>query len=216
MKRRIVRAMLLVIASTAGTALAQGHTPQDRINTALARAREVGVPLALLESKMAEGKAKGVPLERIAEAMERRLQNLERASQTLKGQNGATDADLSVGADALEAGVSTVVLQTIADSAPRDRRAVAIAVLTHLVSIGQVPEDALARVQEALARGPEALMNLPAQAGQRGAPSGLPAAGAGRAGVGGPPTAVPPPGATTQAGRPGGAPTGTPGGRGRP
>jgi hypothetical protein len=213
MTQWISGAALVLIVTAAVPALAQVQPPQDRINTALARARQVGIPQALLESKIAEGKAKGVSLDRIADAIERRLQNLERAGDALKGQDGVGGADLGVGADALEAGVSPVVLQTIARTAPRERRAVAIAVLTHLVSVGQVPEEALARVQEALARGPEALMNLPAQAGQRGRPA---AGSAGRAGTAGPPSAVPAPGATTQSGRPGGAPAGAAGGRGRP
>jgi len=60
---------------------AQAQPPQERINAALARAQQVGIPVALLESKIAEGKAKGVSLERIAAAIERRQTTLERASQ---------------------------------------------------------------------------------------------------------------------------------------
>jgi hypothetical protein len=210
-------ALVMMLAAHVGPVSAQVQPPQDRIDTALARARQVGIPLALLESKVAEGKAKGVPLDQLALAVERRLNSLERASDAMKEQDAIGAAELGAGAEALDAGVSAVVLQTIAETAPRERRAVAIAVLTHLVAQGQVPETALARVQDALARGPEALLNLPAQAGQRGAGAGPPAAaGAGRPATAGPPAAVPAPGGTTQAGRPGGAPAGAPGGRGRP
>ncbi len=66
MKYRMTVAVVALALSGAHAATAQVQPPQDRINTALARARQVGIPVALLESKMAEGKAKGIPLERIA------------------------------------------------------------------------------------------------------------------------------------------------------
>src|SRR5512144_184825 len=158
-------AALTLCIAWANLAAAQAQPPQDRINTALARARQVGIPVTLLEAKIAEGKAKGVSLDRIAAAIERRESTLERASQVMKGQPGSGDADLSVAADALDSGVSDAVLKAVSDSAPRDRRAVAIAALTELVKMGHVPDAALARVQQALKRGPEALLNLPAEAG---------------------------------------------------
>jgi hypothetical protein len=207
-------AMLLVVG--VDLALAQVQTPQDRINTALVRARQVGIPVALLESKIAEGKAKGVSLERIATAVTRREAALERASQVMKGQPGTSEAELAVAADSIESGVSDAVLKAVAETAPRDRRAVAIAALTQLVELGHVPDVALARVQDALKRGPEALLNLPAEAGRRGGgPSTVqpPDAGRGRGGAGGgPPESVPAPGGTTQPSRPGGPATP----RGRP
>jgi len=209
--RMVIGAAALVLGSASLT-VAQTQPPQDRINTALARASQVGIPVALLESKIAEGKAKGVSLERIAAVLERREAALEKAHNALGGQPDA-QASLSVGADAIETGVSEVVLKAVADNAPRDRRNVAIAALTELVRQGHVPEKALERVQDALKRGPDALANLPAEAaaGQahRGGGAG---AGSGRSGgdSGGLPPAVPPPGAPSQAGRP----TGTPSGRG--
>jgi hypothetical protein len=203
-----VGVMILALAGV-DLATAQVQPPQERINTALARARQVGIPVALLESKIAEGKAKGVSLERIAEAVERREAALEKASQALRGQPEATSS-LSVGADAVEAGVSEAALKAIADNAPRDRRNVAIAVLTELVEQGHTPAAALERVREALSRGPDALANLPAQAA---AARGGAAAGARSGGRGGaesaPPAGVPAPGTPPQAGRPGGAPTTT-------
>lgn len=203
-------------------AVAQVQPPQDRINTALARARQVGIPVTLLESKIAEGKAKGVSLERIAAAIERRQAALEKAHKALEGRP-EPGTSLAVGADAIESGVSEAALKAVAENAPRERRNVAIAVLTQLVQQGDVPEAALARVREALKRGPDALANLPAQApGRRGggAPGGQTPGGRGVSGAEpGPPTGVPAPGKPPQAGRPGG-PSSDPGrssapGRGR-
>ena len=197
---------------------AQVQPPQDRINTALARARQVGIPVSLLESKIAEGKAKGVSLERIADAVARREAALEKASEALRGQPEAASS-LSVGADAVDAGVSEAALKAIADHAPRDRRNVAIAVLTELVEQGHTPAAALERVTEALKRGPDALANLPAQAAAARGGAAATGARGGRSGAeAGPPASVPAPGSSPQAGRPGGPPTSTgrpttPGGR---
>jgi hypothetical protein len=218
---------------TLSPAPALAQTTQDRIDAAVSRAREAGIPVALLETKVAEGKAKGVPMERIAAAVERREAALERASEALGGSEHGV-ADLSVAADAVESGVSAAVLKAAADAAPRDRRVVAIAALTELVRQGTVPDAALARVKDALKRGPEALANLPAQAaaGQgrgRGQPAGNQGNGGGNGqgggGAQGPPASVPAPGGSTEPTKPGrgqpgesGKPSTTPnngGGRGR-
>jgi hypothetical protein len=202
--------VLVLLVSRPGPVLAQVQPPQDRINAALARAREVGIPVALLESKIAEGRAKGVSLDRIAAAIERREAVLERAGQAIAGQPAIANADLSVAADALESGVSEAVLKAVAETAPREHRAVAIATLTQLVQLGHVPEEALDRVREALKRGPQALLNLPAEAGRRGGPPNvqLPGAAGGR-GVG-PPEGVPAPGGASQPNKPGATPRGAP------
>src|SRR5262245_20266384 len=105
MRYRIAVAIVAAALLGAAPVNAQVQPPQDRINTALARARQVGIPVALLESKIAEGKAKGVSMERIAAAIERRQAALERASQALRGGTAATST-LAVGADAIESGVS--------------------------------------------------------------------------------------------------------------
>jgi hypothetical protein len=210
-------ATLVLTLSASTLAFAQVQPPQDRINTALDRARQVGIPLSLLENKIAEGKAKGVAPERLAEAIERRLAALERARAAIGDRPDAADS-LSVAADAVESGVSDAALRAIADNAPRDRRNVAIAVLTELVEQGQAPEAALERVRAALARGPEALTNLPAEArggGRRGgdAPNTRGAGAAGdRPASAGPPAGVPAPGNTPQATRPGGPPSSVPAG----
>lgn len=171
MNVRITVAAVALALGGAVAAHAQVQPPQDRINTALARARQVGIPVALLESKIAEGRAKGVSLDRIAAAIERRQATLERASQAMRGQADAVDS-LAVGADAIESGVSEAVLKAVADDAPRGRRNVAIAALTELVQQGARPDAALERVRDALKRGPDALTNLPADGSNRGSSNG--------------------------------------------
>jgi hypothetical protein len=198
MKCGIGAAVMIVALTSANHVAAQVQPPQDRINTALARARQVGIPAALLESKIAEGKAKGVSMDRIADAVERREVALEKASQALRSQPDAASS-LGVGADAVEAGVSEAALKAVADNAPRDRRNVAIAVLTELVQQGHVPEAALERVREALKRGPDALANLPAQAAAARGGAGTAGQRGGRAGSeSGPPPGVPAPGTSPQ------------------
>jgi hypothetical protein len=188
----------------AGSAFAQsGHEAQERIDAAFTRARSHGVPVNLLDSKVAEGKAKGVPLERIAAAIERRESSLERAAQAMKGRDAVADADLSVGADAVEAGVSDAVLKAVADSAPRERRAAAIAAVTELVQRGAAPDAALARVRNALKRGPDALAAVGGE-GENASSSGRGRGGeaSGRGAVAGPPASVPAPGGTPQPRKP--------------
>jgi hypothetical protein len=209
MKFGLTVVIVALALSGAAPANAQVQPPQERINTALARARQVGIPLALLESKIAEGKAKGVSIERIAAAIERRQAALERARDALRG-TADTPATLAVGADAIESGVNETVLRNLAETAPRERRNVAIAALTELVHQGHAPEAALTRVRDALRRGPDALSNLPAEAaaGRRGGGSDgqRPGNAGGRAGgEPGPPAGVPAPGRPPQSGRPDGA-----------
>jgi microcompartment protein CcmK/EutM len=158
---------LVVLALIPATVMAQ--SPQERLDTAITHAQEAGIPVSLLQSKISEGRAKNIPMERIATAVENRLRNLEQAKIAMN--RGATDVDaaqLSVGADAIGAGVSEAVLTQIATSASRDRRAVAVAALTQLVLHGTAPDVALLQVKDALAHGPQALANLAAQAGAVG------------------------------------------------
>ena len=193
-------------------AMALAQTTQERIDAATARARQAGIPVALLDSKVAEGKAKGIPMDRIAAAVERRETALEKASQALHDHPDVGAADLSVAADAVETGVGAAVLKAVAETAPRDRRVVAIAALTELVRRGRAPEAALERVKDALKRGPDALANLPAEAaaGQSRA-EGQPATegsepGQGRGRGHGPPPSVPAPGTSPEPTKPGGKP----------
>lgn len=202
---RIVRFVLVLwLALAAVPAPAHAQDPNQRIEAARRRAESAGIPVELLNSKVAEGRAKGVPMDRIAAAVERRLAALSRAREamgaTLRGA-AVSSGDLSVGADAIEAGVEPGVLGRLAAAAPGDRRAVAIAVLTELVSQGESSERALARVTSALQRGSEALRRLPGEAASErsrgnGPPPGRGNPGQGNVrgrGQGGPPAAVPGP-----------------------
>lgn len=203
-----IAVLALGLALFAGPAFGQ---EAEGTAEAFARAEAAGVPVSLLESKMAEGRAKGVPMDVIESAIERRTDALIRAASTFEaaGIESAGEADLSVAADALESGVSEAVLQTISQTAPQERRAVAIAALSYLVASGEVPEEALVQVEAALQRGPDALANLSARASAAVEAGGPGAAGAVGAdvgvdvGTGGIPAGVP-------AGRPDGA--GPPGG----
>lgn len=150
-------------ATADATSQAQVRSPQARIDAALHASARAGIPTALLESKIAEGKAKGVPQDRVAAAVEARLQGLMRASAALEraGVEVASQSVLAVSADALEAGVTENALVKISRGAPEERRAVAVATLTGLVQLGHASEVALARVSAALGSN-AALANLQA------------------------------------------------------
>ena len=151
-------------ATTQAQAEAQARTPKARIDAAMHAAARARIPAALLQSKVAEGEAKNVPQERIAAAVEARLQALVRASETLQRADieGASQSELAVSADALEAGVSQNALIKVTRSAPAERRAVAIATLSGLVQLGHPSDHALARVTAVLGSN-AALANLQAE-----------------------------------------------------
>jgi hypothetical protein len=162
------------------------QTPEERIDAAKARVQSAGIPVALLESKIQEGQEKGAAMDRIAAAVEQRAAGLAKAQEVMGGGDAAlSGADLIAGADALASGVSEAFLQEISETAPQERRAMAITALTELFLMEILPEEALQRVTDALARGPEALASLPAQAAGAQAQGGPPA------GVGGPPAQLP-------------------------
>jgi hypothetical protein len=181
---------LVVLTLLPAAAMAQ--SPQERLDAAVSHAQEAGIPVSLLQSKIAEGQAKGIAMDRIAMAVENRLRNLEQARTAMNRGAGDVDAaQLSVGADAIAAGVSEPVLTQIASSASRERRAVAVAALTQLVLHGTAPDAALVQVRDALAQGPQALANLAAQSGTDRSPGGNPG--------------------STNSSRPGGTPASAPG-----
>src|ERR671923_268600 len=138
------------------TAQAQGEaqvrTPSARIDAAMQTAASANIPVSLLESKVAEGEAKHIPQERIAAAVEARLQALVRASETMKRADveAASNGELAATADAIEAGVSQNALIKVTRTAPPERRAVALATLSGLVQLGYASEQALARVSTVL------------------------------------------------------------------
>jgi hypothetical protein len=144
---------------------AQQASNEARVQAALEAAAEAGIPVSLLESKIAEGRAKGVPMDRIALAVEARLNALVRARDAMQRARleTTTDADLSIAADAVQAGVSQSALIEISRRAPQERRAVAVAVLANLVALGHASENALNQVTTAMNRGPKALLNLQAR-----------------------------------------------------
>jgi hypothetical protein len=153
MKARFIFTVVPMLALAPLTLSAQTTTQDDaaaksRITASLETALKAGIPVDLLKSKVAEGRAKGVSEARIAAAVEARLKGLTRASEAMKRAEveNTTAADLSVGADALEAGVSESSLIKITREAPAERRAVAIATLTGLVQLGHASDRALARV----------------------------------------------------------------------
>lgn len=164
MFRRFLIAMAFSLVPV-GLAAQEGEPvdpPEEQIEHTLAKALEAGIPVELLESKILEGKAKGVSMDRIAAAVEARLQGLTRAMEAM-ARNEVEDVsadELAATADALNAGVSESVLAHIQSSAPADRRMVAVVALTSLVELGHAPEQALSRVEAALQRGPEALAEL--------------------------------------------------------
>jgi hypothetical protein len=164
MMKRVLLAVLLVVSPFAA-ARAQG-TPEQRIQAARRQAEQAGIPVSLLDTKVTEGRAKGVPMDRIAAAVERRLGSLGRAREAMAPRAPVSAADLSVGADAIETGVEPRALGQLAAAAPAGQRAVAIAVLTQLVASGLPSDRALERVTAALERGPEALRQLPGQASE--------------------------------------------------
>ena len=186
-------AALLAVAPAAlfaqdSTATAGSAGAVARVEAALVTAMSAGIPVALRERKLAAGKAQGGPMERIAAAVENRLEALTQARDAMTGAGlrSTTEGELAVAADAVQGGVSQAALATISREAPAERRAVAIAVLTDLVAIGHASDQAMARVQTALARGPEALANLRAEsAAGAQANGGVGASGAGvQAGAG--------------------------------
>jgi len=181
-----VLAIAPVALSAQGSTATTGAGADARVEAALETAVNAGIPVSLLERKVAEGKAKGVPMERIAAAVEKRLEALTKAREAMiqAGLKNTTEGELSVAADAVQGGVSQTALATISQSAPQDRRAVAIAVLTDLVVLGHASERALAQVQSALARGPEALANLRAESAAGVQANGRVGAGAGPGGAG--------------------------------
>lgn len=198
--------MLLLLAAALLPVTVAAQSAEERVQDALSQAEDRGIPTSLLESKIAEGRAKGVPMDRIAAAVQQRLDGLDRAREALEGVPDVSAGDLDVSADALQSGVSAEVLTALAGSAPADRRAAAIAALGYLVDSNIAPQQALDRVQDAMARGPQALQNLPAQAvgpGAAGPPEGVP--GNGPPNDVGPPDGVPAPGDGPGAGPSGGA-----------
>jgi hypothetical protein len=196
--------VLLLLAFSPLAAGAQSSGAEQRIEAAMGAVRAAGLPASLLQSKVAEGRAKGISPDRIAAAVEQRAQALIGAQQALQRVPGVGSADVAVAADALQAGVDVEIVRQLASDAPANQRAVAIAVLTQLVKQGVPAAQALGRVKNALKKGPEALRTLPLNskggnpnakgAAKRGQPDAKAGQGKGKPPKAGPPPGLPPPG----------------------
>lgn len=213
MKRIRIFSLLAVLALSPASLVAQDQDAQSRIDEVLARAEQEGLPMDLLYSKIREGEAKNVAMEKIAEALARRADGLAKAREAMQsgGVEEPNEAELAVASAALENGVSGAVLKALMEDGNLgpDARVAATAALGYLASI--MPDnEALQKVSEALEGGADALANLPAEAARaRGlpipvgfGPSGIPA---------GVPAGVPAPGELPGVNRPG-VPGGLPGG----
>lgn len=137
---------------------------QSRIDAAMQTAVKAHIPATLLQSKVREGEAKHVPQQRIATAVEARLEALMDAQEAMQNARirNTSESELAVAADAVQAGVSGNALVKVYRSSPPERRVVAVAVLADLVRLGQNSDQALARVTGALASN-VALANLQAE-----------------------------------------------------
>jgi hypothetical protein len=156
--------LLVTLALAATPTAASAQSPEARIDAARARLTAAGIPAALLDGRVAQGRAKGVAMERIAASVERRAASLTVARQAMAPRRDLTAADLDAGADAVEAGIPTADLHALTELVHGADRAVAIAVLAQLHRDGLPAAQALERVTAALGKGPDALRTLPAQA----------------------------------------------------
>ena len=170
----VLRAQSNVAAQGQAQSQAQVQTPQARIDAALSAAAKANVPVELVKSKIAEGEAKHVPQERIANAVEARVTSLTRASETMKHAGVAVGSagELAVTADALDAGVSENAVVRVTRETSPERRTVAIAVLADLVRLGTTSDRALARVSSAVTS-TAALANLRAEVASQLTAGGL-------------------------------------------
>src|SRR5688572_12740114 len=134
---------------------------QTRIDAAIQSSAQAGVPRALLESKLAEGRAKGASMARIATAVEHRAEVLTRVHSAMAARGHVfTAGELNAAADAHERGVSLNSIAQLSARAGNDR-SVALTVLADLVASGRAtPSQALLDVESALNAGANALVQL--------------------------------------------------------
>lgn len=157
------KTLLVLLTMLAVPPALSAQTPEERIEAARARVTAAGIPDSLLNGRVALGKARGIPMERIAASVERRASALKTAKHAMGGPaRELTPADLNAGADAVQAHVPVAMLRTLTDLAHGADRPVAIAVLAQLHRDGLPAAEALERVTKALAKGPEFLRTLPA------------------------------------------------------
>jgi hypothetical protein len=134
---------------------------EARIQTTFEQALSAGVPVSLLESKIAEGHAKGVDMDRIAAVVESRLEVLVRAQEAIQARGSVVSAaELAAAANALDAGARADAVQRVHVSAPEEHRAAALSLFAELIASGQLPEQALVGVQNALTHRTDALLRF--------------------------------------------------------
>jgi hypothetical protein len=156
-----VRAFGLALAITLGAALPRGLAAQDvaarldgRVPTDVARAvqaiaegaRARGLPVELLLQKAIEGSAKGVPAERVVEAVRVLAGRLDEAQGALREAGIATPGPEVVegGAYALTAGLTaSQVRELVRLSRPSYDPALTLHVAATLTALGVPPEQGL-------------------------------------------------------------------------
>lgn len=203
---------ILLGAALPGALAAQGDPRLERVDPAarseVARVIDslhaVGVPAEPLIDKALEGTAKHASAALIAAAVRRWGQQLSTARGALGAHAG--EPELVAGASALRSGVATAVLGQIAAAQPGGDMLVPLAALTELIGQG-IPVDsaAAAVLRVAQSGGQEAdYRGIGRETASTHAPTGLPAAAAGRAPGqgGGAPPSVPGAGRGRGQGRP--------------
>lgn len=156
----VLAAGLLTTATSAAaqqaTALERlsGQYPGDvvrNVGDVLARAEGLGLPRQDLADRALEGAAKGVPGDRLVEALERRLEGLRTASEALPA--GAGEASVRAGADALVQGLSPADVERVGEVASEADRPAALVVLGELSRMELPVDQALSSVRRALEGG---------------------------------------------------------------
>jgi hypothetical protein len=149
------------VAANSAIALPAGLDTETRekLIPILTRARDRGLPVNALTSKVAEGLLRGVASPRIVSAVQALEERLTTAYMALAP---AQEPDIIAGADALAAGVKVNVLRSIRRSQPRSSVAVPLAVLAQLVSQGVSPNKATQIILKLIERGatPQQLLAL--------------------------------------------------------
>lgn len=132
-----------------------------RIQEAVTKARDAGVPAGPVLDKALEGIAKGVPAARLAPAVEAYAERLARAAAVLG--EGPPPAEIVAAADALGRGVPEGQLRAVRRVAGPEDRAIALVVLGDLVEMGVPADRAAGAIRDAIAagRGGETLLHLP-------------------------------------------------------
>src|SRR5438034_10185693 len=90
-------AALVVLTLLPAAAMAQ--SPKERLDAAISHSQEAGIPVSLLQSKIAEGRAQGGPMDRMATAVENLLRNVVQARNGVSPGPGCADAAQLPGAD---------------------------------------------------------------------------------------------------------------------